>query len=151
MTAGSVVSFESASSGRFEREQQFDLYCLLLRQFIEPVFGWDEAFQRQRFENEYPEELVQVILVGQNCAGIVVVLKQVESHHVALLLLHPHFQRRGVGREVMFHILANAKSRRKRVTLSCFAKNQPAVQFYKSIGFSITSKEPNFIVLSSAA
>ena len=144
----SIVLTPASSSG-VTQDTLFSLYCLVLREFIEPVYGWDQSFQRRRFDAEYPSESAEIVQAGSVVAGYVLVAERPESHHVALLLLRPEFQRLGIGREVMCKVLAHAKSCGKAVTLSCFKANIAALRFYQQLGFVVHEEEPHFALLTS--
>ena len=146
-----TVTLAPASESRVTRETLFSLYGLALREFVESVYGWDESFQKQRFDATYAEKDTFIVLAGTIVAGYVVVEERSESNHIALLLLPPEFQRVGIGREVMYKVIAQAKSRGKPVTLSCFKSNEAALQFYQRLGFIVHEEEPHFVLLTSAA
>ena len=151
MRTSLIVTLAPASESAVTRETLFGLYSMLLREFIESVYRWNEGFQRQRFDTEYPEKNTLIVLAGSIVAGYVVVAERTESHHVALLLLRPEFQRVGIGREVMRNVVERAESCGKAVTLSCFKANAAALHFYQRLGFVVHEEEPHFVLLTSAA
>ena len=150
MTVPSVL-LQVASNDDVTREMLFELYCILLREFIEPLYGWDKEFQRKRFDSEYPSEKVQQIYVDAAFAGYTVVHERTESHHIALLLIRPECQRVGIGRAVMKKLTSHARSCGRIVTLSSFTDNRRAIVFYQSLGFAVNGIESNFALLSSPA
>lgn len=55
-----------------------------------------------------------------------------------------NFQRRGLGKSIMDLLLQIAhKTLMRKVLLTCFKINIPAMQFYKSIGFGIDPNSPS--------
>jgi ribosomal protein S18 acetylase RimI-like enzyme len=144
----SSITLLPFSEGIIDRSNLYALYCLLLREYIETVFGWNEEFQRQRFEREYPSHKTFLILHGAMIAGFVVLKCESEEIHLSLLLLHPEFQSFGIGTHVMELILAQAKSLDVPVTLSCFRKNDQAMKFYARLGFLITYEDAHFSFLT---
>lgn len=69
--------------------------------------------------------------------------------HVHLLIVFPEFQNQKLGGRVMnmVHEIAREQGR-SDVTLSSFTRNEPAVRFYKSLGYKVTESDENFLSLS---
>lgn len=62
--------------------------------------------------------------------------------HVARLAVHPQWQGRGIGRQLMFDTLAAAVAAGCRtVVLNTQVDNQPAQRLYRSLGFRATGEE----------
>jgi ribosomal protein S18 acetylase RimI-like enzyme len=137
------------NEGIIERSTLYVLYCLLLREYIEPVFGWDEEFQRQRFEKEYPLDKTFLIAHGAMFAGFIVLKRESKEIHISLVLLRPDFQSLGIGTRVMELVLAQAKSLGVAVTLSCFRQNDQALKFYNRHGFHTTHEDTHFSLLTT--
>jgi ribosomal protein S18 acetylase RimI-like enzyme len=148
MLSMSSITLLPFSEGFIDRSNLYALYCLLLREYIEPVFGWDEEFQRQRFEREYPSHKTFLVPCGMMIAGFVVLKCESEEIHLSLLLLRPEFQSLGIGARVMELVLAQAKFLSVPVTLSCFRENDQALKFYARHGFRITYEDAHFSLLT---
>jgi ribosomal protein S18 acetylase RimI-like enzyme len=148
MFSMSSVTLLPFSEGSIDRNTLYALYCLLLRQYIEPVFGWDEEFQQQRFEREYPLHQTFLVAHGVMTAGFIVLKCESKALHLSLLLLHPDFHSLGIGTRVMELVLAQAKSLRAPVTLSCFRRNDQALKFYNRHGFHTTHEDEHFSILT---
>ncbi len=70
MRALSQIQLVPLLDGALSREYPFQLYCSLLRDYVELAFGWDLEFQKQRFIREYPTDKIQVIDVDLSPAGM---------------------------------------------------------------------------------
>lgn len=151
MNAPRVVKLISTSDGAGSKDARFELYCSLLREFIEPVFGWDEGFQRRRFETEYPDENTRLVQADGAIAGYSVITTKPDTLHLSLLLLRPDFQRMGVGREVIDQIARIARSDGKGLSLSCFKANVRARLFYESLGFVVSSEDADSVMMVRGA
>jgi ribosomal protein S18 acetylase RimI-like enzyme len=125
----------------------YKLYCLLLRKYIEPVFGWDEEFQRRRFNREYPSSKTFLITYGAMIAGFVVLKYESEEIHLSLLLLRREFQSLGIGAHVIKLVLEEAKFLGVPITLSCFRQNKQALKFYDRLGFHTMHEDTDFSIL----
>jgi ribosomal protein S18 acetylase RimI-like enzyme len=135
------------TAGIAQRDMLFDLYCLLLRPYIETIFGWDDIVQRTRFEVEYPDSSIKLIQVDTIIAGFISTRFSQNSLHVSLLLLLPEFQCSGIGSFSMHYIQAEARVNQLPVTLSCFSKNHRALSFYKQLGYQIVESDDHFVNL----
>jgi ribosomal protein S18 acetylase RimI-like enzyme len=136
--------------GIIARSDLYELYSLLLREYIEPMFGWDEMFQQQRFAKEYPSHETFLVAHRATITGFIVLKCGSEEIHLSLLLLHPKFQSLGIGTRVMELVLAQAKSLKVSVTLSCFCQNYQALKFYGRFGFQTTYEDAHFVFLAIA-
>lgn len=58
---------------------------------------------------------------------------------LAALFVKPEFQGQGIGKQ----LLAHAKSRRNRLTLSVYKENEPACRFYQAQGFKVLREQPD--------
>lgn len=130
-----------------DRAELFALYRLSLREYIEQTFGWNEAFQRERFGRSYQEPDFRWIHVGKARAGYLALKAGEPAWHVSLLLLYPAYRRRGIGRAAMRILMARAAEAGRPLTLSCFRCNRPAMDFYRSLAFGVESEDEHFVVL----
>ena len=64
--------------------------------------------------------------------------KQNHIGHVAVFAVHPDFQNKGIGSEMMKHLLSITHDYGiKKLCLNVVSKNQRAIDFYKKFGFLI--------------
>jgi ribosomal protein S18 acetylase RimI-like enzyme len=107
-------------------------------------------FQQQRFEKEYPSHETFLVAHREVIAGFIVLKCGSEEIHLSLLLLRPKFQSLGIGTRVMELVLAQAKSFKISVALSCFRQNYQALKFYDRLGFQTTYEDTHFAFLTIA-
>jgi ribosomal protein S18 acetylase RimI-like enzyme len=75
------------------------------------------------------------------------------GHRVNLwgTFVSPRFRRRGLGRKLVEHAIAHAKSNGvRRVNLTVYVPNDPAVCLYESLGFAYCGVEPEAVSLNGA-
>jgi GNAT superfamily N-acetyltransferase len=137
--------------GTVDRQALFELYKLSLHEYIDQTFGWDENFQRERFEKSYPDSECTLITIGSATAGYFALRNEVEAVHLSLLLLRPEFRNRGIGREVMQTLMSRVAESDQPLTLSCFLCNEAAMSFYQKLGFSVVTKDEHFVTYRSPA
>ena len=59
------------------------------------------------------------------------------ENNLAAIFVHPEFQGKGIGKQLMSH----AKTRNVRLTLSVYKENEDSYQFYLSQGFAVVSEQ----------
>lgn len=130
-----------------ELDAAFALYKTSLYPYIAQVFGWHEAFQRQRFRESYdPADLYWAEHAGERVA--LVCFKDLPHElHLHLLLFYQAFQGRGLGSRLMAQLHARAAANGQSVTLSSFSCNQAAVSFYKRLGYEVLAEDEQFVDL----
>jgi ribosomal protein S18 acetylase RimI-like enzyme len=129
-------------SGEVDRQSIFALYKLSLHGYVSQTFGWDESFQKERFDVSYPD-LISVDLESST-VGYVALRTSVEEIHLSLLILQPEYRNRGIGRKVMETLMARAVESNLPLTLSCFLCNEGAMRFYRELGFLLVRKDEHF-------
>ena len=99
---------------------------------------------------QHPRHAGQAFPARLNIIARYVVLKdEVESIHLSLLLLQPEFRNQGIGERVMQTLMSRAAESSQPLTLSCFLGNQPAMTFYRKIGFCVVTKDEHFVTFRS--
>lgn len=128
---------------------EFDTLFAAVKQgiypYVEKVFGWDDGFQKRRLLEEYEPNWFYWIYFDKIRIGILCYKPYLNSLHIHLLIIFPHFQNRGFGDSIMtyVHELASADNR-KSITLSSFILNKGAVRFYERLGYQIVESEDDF-------
>jgi ribosomal protein S18 acetylase RimI-like enzyme len=86
-------------------------------------------------------------LVGS--AAIAWTSKFASSRHKVTLwgtFVSPRYRRRGFARALVVKAIAHAKENRvRRINLTVFVPNEPAVQLYRSLGFVVCGAEPEAV------
>ncbi|WP_322054280.1 GNAT family N-acetyltransferase [Paraburkholderia bannensis] len=140
-----VITLSQIPSSGIDKQALFSLYELSLRQYIESTFGWDETFQRERFNASYLDRDFISINVGSISTGYLSLKDEAERVHLSLLLLQPEYRGRGIGQRVMHMLMARFSDSGRPLTLSCFLCNQGAIRFYRKLGLSIVSEDEHFV------
>lgn len=130
--------------------EAFDLYKSALHQIIENVFGWDEGFQRNRFETQYKLEWFNWIEIESKRTGYICYFQNEDDLHISLIIMFEEFQNKGFGKIIMSKIENYAHAQNKKVTLSSFTANGRAVKFYKSMGYVVIGEDEHFLDLSKS-
>ncbi|GAM71559.1 histone acetyltransferase HPA2 [Vibrio sp. JCM 19236] len=129
-----------------EWPQIFAIYKQALFEHVEAVFGWDEAFQKQRLVQEYDQKWFHWVYHGRDRVGLICFKPTKHAIHLHLLILLPDYQGQGLGKGVMQLIERLAlESHKTCVTLSSFTRNQVAIHFYQKLGYLQIEQDSDFI------
>lgn len=100
---------------------------------------WDEALQRQFFQERIDGGLMQVVEVDGGVAGIYESEWRADGLHVVNLEIAPWLQGKGIGTSILREALREAVSRNMAVKLQVLHFN-PARTLYERLGFAVTGE-----------
>jgi len=151
MSTSLDISLTPFSEGAVAADALFRLYAQLLRPYVEPVFGWNEACQRARVARNYPAECLQLVRLDDLVAGCLALRQRPGSLHLSLILVSADFQGLGIGTAVVRRLLADAASSGSVLTLSCFRRNEGAIRLYERLGLAVVGGDEHFVDMTSTA
>jgi GNAT superfamily N-acetyltransferase len=105
------------------------------RGYVEQVWGWDEAVQRGLHAQRFATQDYQVISEDGEDVGVAAWVAQPDCLKVNQLFILPGRQGRGVGRQVMLLVMAQARELGLPVRLQVLKVNPRALAFYERLGF----------------
>jgi GNAT superfamily N-acetyltransferase len=115
-----------------------ELLYRLLREALGPyvarLWGWDDAFQQERWARVFDASRWQVISEGEAPVGGMEVEDRPDETYLGNLLVFPEHQRRGIGTATIQAVVAAAHARGKPVRLQVLKVN-PARALYGRLGF----------------
>ena len=104
--------------------------------------GWDTELQLRNFEIKWREGGFRKVLVDGQMAGCIWV-QELESHHeIRELQVHPTFQNKGIGSQILRATISRAIDAHKPLKLKVLTRNQ-AFNLYKRLGFVELGKVGN--------
>ena len=115
------------------------IYFAGMNRIIEEL-NLDRTAQGDGFRQQWIVTQVQIITLDGCDVGWLQSKTQDEGLFVAQLFVDVPFQRRGIGTEVMKHLIAEAARVQHSVSLAV-AKINPAVRLYERLGFHITHED----------
>ena len=118
----------------------FDLNKATLKDYVEQIWGWDEAWQKDYFLKTFDLDNSRIILVEDEFAGRLTVVDKPDHIFLAYIALLPHFQNRGIGSEVVHSVIKKAEAAGKPLVLTVLNPN-PVTSFYERLGFEVTQKD----------
>lgn len=118
----------------------FALYEQLFRGYIEPIWGWDEAWQIENFRKEWRDARTSTLHTDDGLVGYLQTVEHPDNVHVLMLAIRPEHQGKQLGSQVM----AMLKRRNMTLRLNVFKINPRALSFYLRDGFMIQEETPTF-------
>jgi GNAT superfamily N-acetyltransferase len=131
----------------------FEIYAATRRAELD-LTDWDAATRlaflqmqfrtmRQGYAGMFPDADFFIILLDARPVGRIVVHRTAEAIRVVDMALLPSEQGRGIGTQLMRHLLSEATKTRKSVRLQVL-KNNRAKRFYERMGFHRVSDSGSY-------
>jgi ribosomal protein S18 acetylase RimI-like enzyme len=132
------IALREATPGDYDFAQR--VHHGAMRPYVEPLFGWDEAFQGKRFREKFSAQGACVILRGGAECGWVQIVEGEDAVYLSQLFILAEHQGRGTGSAVLTGLLARWRPGGKAVRLGVL-KNNPARRLYERFGFKVVAEE----------
>ena len=126
----------------------FELHRTAFREHIERIWGWDEDWQRANFVREWASSVTSVVRLNGRTVGYLQVRNESDRVYLQNIALHPDFQNKGMGTELLNEVKAAATARQLPVDLAVFRTNGSAQRFYERHGFRRTGESRTHIEMS---
>jgi ribosomal protein S18 acetylase RimI-like enzyme len=128
-----VLGLRPATSA--DDELCYQLHCAAMRPYIEAIWGWDEATQRDFHNRGFDPDHTQIITVDGHDAGVLIVDHQPAQIYLARIELHPDYQSQGIGSRLIQRLLHEAATHRQPLILDVLTVNSRAYRLYQRLGF----------------
>lgn len=110
------------------------------RWLTEKLFGWrGDDFERRKLSDSLDLTVTNIVLVGGNDAGWLMVRRAAEGISLEQIYLSPPWQNRGVGSLLIQQLIEEARAQGVPLRLST-AKINPARRLYERLGFVEVSR-----------
>ncbi|MBK8816142.1 MAG: GNAT family N-acetyltransferase [Methylococcaceae bacterium] len=126
-----------------DKQWLFELYSLTLRAAIEATWGWDVEFQFNLFSEHLQPEKFEILLIEDKPIGGFYVVQHADHFWLEMLLIHPGYQGRGIGKRIVRQIQRTSASKNKVLKL-CVIKANPVRLFYEKLGFKVYDEDKAF-------
>ncbi len=117
------------------------LHHATLREYIEPIWGWNEDKWNGFVAKWFAPQKVQIICLGKTEIGILAKENKGEEVFLESISLLPENQNRGLGSAIVGSILKEAKGLNLPVALSVLKTNLPAKKLYERLGFQVVTTD----------
>jgi RimJ/RimL family protein N-acetyltransferase len=117
----------------------FRLNEATLREYVEPIYGWDHDLQRTYHERWFEPERLSIVEDDDGTAIGVVDVSDADDHlYLSRIEVSPDAQGRGVGTAVMHDLIGRGRT----IRLHLFTDNARARRFYERLGFRLDTDLP---------
>jgi len=110
------------------------------KEYVEQVWGWDEAEQQQLHALRFRAQEFRVIHLAGTDVGIIAVVVTPDCLTVNQLFLFPEHQGQGIGHRCMLLVMEEARQLGLPVRLRVLKVNPRALAFYQRLGFVRTGE-----------
>lgn len=142
-----MINYDLRQATMEDKEFVYNLKKLVLKDYIDEIWGWDEDYQRKDFEVCYNPANNKIITCNNSDIGIVEASKDSDEIHIIEIAILPEYQGMGIGTKVLKQIIDNSKARDKRVKIGCFKINIEAKKLYLKLGFKVVEETKTHYIL----
>jgi ribosomal protein S18 acetylase RimI-like enzyme len=115
------------------------------RQYIEQVWGWDEAEQRQLHERRFSSQGFSVIQLSGVDVGIIAIDREPDCLKLNQIFILPEYQGRGIGTACTMQVFEDATASQLPVRLQVLKVNSRAITFFQRMGFKSIAESYNHV------
>ena len=119
-----------------------------LGEYIDRLSGRDVLEQRRVFERNLAVKPHEIIEVASSRAGFFYWAVRDDHVYLGNLIVAPEFQRRGIGKALTGRVIQEALERSAPVRLQVLHGN-PAIDFYRSLGFAEIGRDETHVKLQA--
>lgn len=120
-----------------------------MRSFISEIWGWDEQWQENDFSAHFDPQGITLAYKERSLVGYSHVENQGGQLFIRMIVIHPHHQRKGIGKRLLESVIASGKEQSKGVGLQVFKINGRAKQFYERYGFKVEDENITSYIMSN--
>ncbi len=127
----------TAASTDYDFLYQLKVACV--KEYVKATWGWDEEDQRRRFADRFDPAATKIVVANGQDIGHLVLEDTGEELYLAALFIDPAWQNKGLGREIIQEVIANANKAGQIVSLQVLRVN-PAKRLYERLGFEVVGE-----------
>lgn len=113
----------------------FELHRAALKDYVEQIWGWDEAWQVERLRRKLDVSERQIIQLDQEEIGCFSVIEDDDGIFLAYIALMPDRQRKGIGTQLINEVMHQGNVKGMPVRLRVLRTN-PVRALYERLGFT---------------
>jgi ribosomal protein S18 acetylase RimI-like enzyme len=131
---------------RGDREYLWWLHRETMRDYVDKTWGWDEAWQRVKFDENFDPLSLRIIEKDGEPIGYISVRRSCEEIFLAGIEIAPEQQNQGVATQLIKVLLGESDLSRLPVKLQVLKVN-PARRLYERLGFQCTGETPTHYMM----
>jgi GNAT superfamily N-acetyltransferase len=126
-----------------DREFSFQVKKAAEGDYITAIWGWDEDFQRAFHATDWEERRPGIVRYQGKRVGTVYVREEQGVLHLRQFFMHPDYQNRGIGSELLRRAVAQADAS-GLVTRVAFLEGNRVKSLYERFGFRPTGRRDKY-------
>ena len=115
-----------------------------MRVYVEPLWGWDEEFQHQRYKKIWKPENIKIINFEKTDIGYLETEDYGDYIKIVNFFIAKEFRDKGIGTLVLGDLTKDNKKTVKKIKLNVL-NNNPAKKLYEKIGFQFISEDKGLL------
>ena len=123
------------------------LHGATMRTYVEAIWGWDEAVQRQLFDDRFDPARMEIIESAGQAVGYISVERRRGFIFLSAIEVAPDFQSQGIGTHLIRDLQDEAERQGIPLRLRVL-KGNPARRLYERLGFAATGDTETHITMS---
>ena len=123
------------------------LHGATMRDYVEAIWGWDEAVQRQFFQVRFNPARMQIVECAGEAVGYISVERREASIFLVAIEIAPGYQGQGIGTGLIRDLQDEAERQGVPLKLQVLQGN-PARRLYEQLGFVPTGETETHIMMS---
>ena len=131
------MNFSYRQASPTDKKAIFDIYRLVMSELIGKIWGWNEEWQIDDFDKHFIPENINLVYFGNDLIGYSQVDNQSNHKHLRMLVIHPAYQRNGIGSKLLRSFITSQKENPVKLSLEVFKINTIAKEFYEKSGFTV--------------
>lgn len=116
--------------------------------FISAIWGWDEQWQRTDFSTHFDPRGIVLATKKYELAGYSQIENRDDQLFIRMIVVHPHYQRNGVGKKLLESVITEANQQSKKIGLEVFKINKVAKAFYENHGFKVVGETLSSLIMA---
>ena len=145
-----TVIYSYRKAEETDRDAIYQLYCLVMRGFISEIWGWNERWQENDFSAHFDPQGITLAHQEHELVGYSHVENLGGQLFIRMIVVHPHHQRKGIGRKLLGSVIASGNEQSMGIGLEVFKINNEARKFYGRFGFIVEGETPSSYVMAHA-
>ena len=130
------------------------LYHLLkatMQEYVAQVWGWDEQWQQQHFQQNFAPGQEQLIIKDNEKIGVIATEKKGDALFLAKIYILPEYQGQGIGTQLIKAVVDEGFGCGLPVTLQVLKVNRSARRLYERLGFVVTGETATHYMMSTTS
>lgn len=121
-----------------------------MRGLISRIWGWELQWQQNDLASHFDPHGISLACQGRTLAGYSQIEHRDGFLFTRMVVVHPEFRRKGIGRKLLGDVIASADMQSKPIGLEVFKINNAARSFYESDGFKVEGDTPSSYIMVRA-